>query len=115
LKILTFKNIFWILGGRSKEGGIKILEPYFKKITKAYLIGEATEEFAKILEKNSVNFEKCGNLEIAFKAAYFDAKKSSLTEKTLLLSPACASLDQWKNFEQRGDYFCKLVDELKKS
>jgi len=111
----SFENIFWILGGRPKEGGIKILEPYFKKITKAYLIGEATEEFAKILEKNSVNFEKCGNLELAFKSAYFDAKKSSLTEKTLLLSPACASLDQWKNFEQRGDYFCKLVDELKKS
>jgi UDP-N-acetylmuramoylalanine--D-glutamate ligase len=111
----SFENIFWILGGRSKEGGIKILEPYLKKITKAYLIGEATEEFAKILEKNSVDFEKCGNLERAFKSAYFDAKKSSLTEKTLLLSPACASLDQWKNFEQRGDYFCKLVDELKKS
>ncbi len=111
----AFENIFWILGGRPKEGGISILAPYFSKISKAYLIGEATEEFAKILEKNSVIFEKCGDLEKAFKAAYSDAKKSSLTEKVLLLSPACASLDQWKNFEQRGDYFCKLVDELQKS
>ncbi len=111
----AFENIFWILGGRPKEGGIAILVPYFKKITKAYLIGEATKEFAEILEKNSVNFEKCGDLEMAFKAAYFDAKKSSLTGKTILLSPACASLDQWKNFEQRGDYFCKLVDEISHS
>ncbi|MBU6140028.1 MAG: UDP-N-acetylmuramoyl-L-alanine--D-glutamate ligase [Proteobacteria bacterium] len=111
----AFENIFWILGGRPKEGGISILAPYFNKIAKAYLIGEATEEFAKILEENSVNFEKCGDLKNAFRAAYFDAKKSSLTEKVLLLSPACASLDQWKNFEQRGDYFCKLVDEFWKS
>jgi UDP-N-acetylmuramoylalanine--D-glutamate ligase len=111
----AYENIFWILGGKAKDGGISTLQPYFKKIRKAFLIGEATEEFAQILEKNSVDFEKCGDLKTAFEKAFSDAKKSSLTEKNVLLSPACASFDQWKNFEQRGDYFCKLFDELPKS
>jgi len=108
----AYENIFWILGGRSKEGGIKALAPFFNKIAKAYLIGEAMEEFAKILQENSVDFDRCGDLENAFKIAIKDAEKSSLPKKVILLSPACASLDQWKNFEERGDYFCKLVDEV---
>jgi len=111
----AYDKIFWILGGKAKEGGISSLAPYFKKVHKAYLIGEATEEFSQDLEKNSVNFEKCGDLESAFKKAVFDAKNISLSEKNILLSPACASFDQWKNFEQRGDYFCKLFDELQES
>ena len=110
----SYDNIFWILGGKAKEGGIENLQPYFKKINKAYLIGEATEEFAKTLEKNSVIFEKCGNLENAFKKAFLDAKNNRLSRKNILLSPACASFDQWKSFEQRGDYFCELFDELQK-
>ncbi|MBU6338827.1 MAG: UDP-N-acetylmuramoyl-L-alanine--D-glutamate ligase [Rickettsiales bacterium] len=108
----AYDNIFWILGGRFKEGGIAILKPYFNKIKKAYLIGEASENFAKILDENSVEFEKCGNLENAIKKSFSDAKKYSLKEKNILLSPACASLDQWKNFEERGDFFCKSFDEL---
>ncbi len=111
----AYDKIFWILGGKAKEGGILSLKPYFKKIHKAYLIGEATENFAEILEKNSVSFTKCGNLENAFRAAFLDAKNISLSQKNILLSPACASFDQWKNFEQRGDYFCKLFDELQKT
>ncbi len=111
----AYENIFWIVGGKAKDGGIENLTPYFKKISKAYLIGEATEKFAKTLEKNSVIFERCGDLKTAFEKALDDTKKSSLTEKNILLSPSCASFDQWKNFEQRGDYFCKLFDELPKS
>lgn len=111
----AYDEIFWILGGRPKEGGIAELQPFFKKIVKAYLVGEATEEFAKILEKNSVIFEKCGDLKTAFEKAFSDTKSDSRLEKNILLSPACASLDQWKNFEQRGDYFCKLFDEIRKS
>jgi UDP-N-acetylmuramoylalanine--D-glutamate ligase len=108
----AYDNIFWILGGMAKEGGISSLKPYFKKIHKAYLIGKASEEFSKTLEENSVTFEKCGDLEVAFKKAFSDSKNISLSGKNILLSPACASLDQWKNFEQRGDYFCKLFDEI---
>ena len=108
----AYKNIFWILGGRSKEGGITSLTPYFNKVVKAYLIGEASEDFAKTLEKNSVAFEKCDNLKNAIEKSFADAKNHGLKEKNILLSPACASLDQWKNFEERGDFFCKTFDEL---
>ncbi len=107
----AFDNIFWILGGKPKDGGITSLKPYFKKIIKAYLIGEASDEFAKILTENNVNFEKCYDLKTAFSKSLFDAKNNSLSEKNILLSPACASFDQFKNFEERGDCFCKLVDD----
>ena len=108
----SYDNIFWILGGKAKEGGIESLEPYFSKIKKAYLIGEASDEFAKIFEKNSVNYEKCQTLKNAFDEALIDAKASNLIEKNIILSPACASFDQWKNFEERGDFFCKLVNDI---
>ena len=108
-------NIFWILGGKAKDGGISSLKPYFNKITKAYLIGDASEEFAKTLAESGVFFEKCDNLQNAFEKSVFDAKNNSLSQKNILLSPACASFDQWKNFEERGDYFCKLVDDLQDS
>lgn len=109
----SYDNIFWILGGRPKSGGIDILKPFFSKITKAYLIGESTKDFAIALKNNGVLYEECSILENAFKKAYKDAKNSGLNHKNILLSPACASFDQWKNFEERGDYFCRLFDEIK--
>ena len=112
--LLSFNNIFLILGGIPKENGIGDLAPYFHKVIKVYLIGEATEEFAKVLEKNNVAFEKSNELNVAFKNAFTDAQKSNLLEKNIVLSPACSSFDQWKNFEERGNYFCKLFDELQK-
>ena len=108
----AYDNIFWILGGRPKEGGISTLKPYFKKIFKAYLIGEASDDFAKILSENNVNFEKCFDLKTAFSKSLFDAKNNSLSKKNILLSPSCASLDQFKSFEERGDFFCKLVNDI---
>ncbi len=111
----SYDNIFWILGGKPKEGAISILTPYFNKVVKAYLIGEATEEFAVILENNGVNFTKCGDLKNAITQSFTDAKAYGGTEKNILLSPACASFDQWKNFEERGDFFCKTFDELQNS
>jgi len=107
----AYDNIFWIVGGKAKEGGISSLHPFFKKIIKAYLIGEASDDFAKVFEKNNVNFEKCFDLKNAFSKSLADAKNYSLSKKNILLSPACASFDQFKNFEERGDYFCKLVDD----
>ena len=107
----AYDNIFWILGGRAKEGGIKSLVQYFSKIKKAYLIGEASNDFAKILQDNAVDFVLCEKLDNAFLQAYNDAKNVGY-KCNIILSPACASFDQWANFEHRGDYFCKLVHDL---
>ncbi|MFT6332044.1 MAG: UDP-N-acetylmuramoylalanine--D-glutamate ligase [Lentimonas sp.] len=107
----SFENIYWILGGKSKERGITALEKYFPKVKYAFLIGDATDEFAKTLE-GKVKYFKCKTLEKAFEEANNLALKDSIEEKNILLSPACASFDQWKNFEERGNYFCDLVEDL---
>jgi len=105
------RDIYWILGGKSKEGGITPLESYFPRVAKAYLIGAATEEFAATLG-GKVAFERCGTLDAAVAAAARDAAQSRGAEPVVLLSPACASYDQYKNFEIRGDHFRKLVSAL---
>jgi UDP-N-acetylmuramoylalanine--D-glutamate ligase len=104
-------DIFWILGGKPKQGGITSLEPHFARIRKAFLIGEATEAFAATLS-DKVAFERCGTLEVAVAAAARDAARSGGPEPVVLLSPACASYDQFRNFELRGDAFRALVAGL---
>lgn len=105
------RNIFWIAGGKSKAGGIESLRPYFNRVRKAYLIGEATEEFAATL-CDEVEFVRCGTLDVAVKAAFADAKAQNGSDSVVLLSPACASYDQFKNFEVRGDAFRAAVAAL---
>ena len=105
------RDIFWILGGKPKAGGITSLEPYFARIKKAFLIGEATEDFAATLD-NKVPFERCGTLDKAVAAAARDAGRLGGPEPIVLLSPACASYDQFRNFEVRGEVFCALVAAL---
>ena len=105
------RDIFWIVGGRPKEGGIEPLRDYFPRIAKAYLIGESAEAFAATL-RGSVPFDRSGTLEAALRAAARDAAQSTGSEPVVLLSPACASYDQFKNFEQRGDAFRRLVAAL---
>jgi UDP-N-acetylmuramoylalanine--D-glutamate ligase len=104
-------DIYWILGGRPKEGGIESLTGYFPRIAKAYLIGEATEAFAATLEGH-VAFARCGTLDAAVAAATHDAAACTGGAPVVLLSPACASYDQFKNFEVRGDAFRALVAGL---
>ncbi len=105
-----FNDIFWIAGGRAKEGGIESLAPLFPRIRKAYLIGEAADAFARPLQ--SVPFELCGTLDNAVSAAARDAQKSNAPAPVVLLSPACASFDQFRDYEQRGDAFRALVNNL---
>jgi UDP-N-acetylmuramoylalanine--D-glutamate ligase len=105
------RDIFWILGGRAKRGGITSLAPFFPRIAKAYLIGEATEEFAATLEGKAA-FERCGTLDRAVIAAARDASASRAAQPVVLLSPACASFDQYRNFEVRGDAFGAIVENL---
>jgi UDP-N-acetylmuramoylalanine--D-glutamate ligase len=109
--LLSFEDIFWILGGKAKEGGIEPLRPQFARVRKAYLIGAATEDFAKQLE-GSVAYERCGTLDRAVTAAARDAAASGAAEPVVLLSPACASYDQFANFEVRGDAFRACVKQL---
>ena len=104
-------GIYWIVGGKPKEGGITSLAPYFSRVAKAYLIGAATEEFAAALD-GKVAFERCGTLDRAVEAAARNAARSASAEPVVLLSPACASYDQYKNFEERGVHFRRLVSAL---
>jgi UDP-N-acetylmuramoylalanine--D-glutamate ligase len=80
------------------------------RVKHAYLIGEAAPEFAIWLEKNNVSYTQCGTLEIATQKAHQAAQEKG--HGVVLLSPACASWDQFKSFEHRGNLFSQLVNEL---
>jgi len=107
----SFERIYWIAGGVPKEGGISSLGGFFPKIAKAYLIGEAAPAFAATLGE-AVPFEIVGTLERAVADAAADAEKDANDGIAVLLSPACASFDQYKNFEVRGDAFVRHVAAL---
>src|SRR6202041_3628883 len=96
--LLSFHDIHWILGGRPKAGGVEPLRPLFPRVAKAYLIGVASDEFARTLT-SAVPFERCETLKAAVEAAAEDAVRSTAREPVVLLSPACASFDQFTNFE----------------
>jgi UDP-N-acetylmuramoylalanine--D-glutamate ligase len=107
----SFDNIFWIAGGLAKTGGIGSLLAYAPRIAKAYLVGVAAAEFAETLS-GKVDFVVSETLERAVAEATEDAAKCSKPNPVVLLSPACASFDQYKNFEVRGDAFVAAVSKL---
>jgi UDP-N-acetylmuramoylalanine--D-glutamate ligase len=109
--LVCFSDVFWIAGGRPKAGGIEPLRKFFPRIRKAYLIGEAADEFAATLG-SAAAYEITGTLDNALAAAARDAGASPAREPVVLLSPACASFDQYRNFEVRGDTFRALVRAL---
>jgi len=106
--LASFTDMFWIAGGKPKTGGITSLAGFFPRIRKTYLIGEAAGDFARTLD-GKVAYEIAGTLDRAVLAAARDAAASGLNEPVVLLSPACASFDQYRNFEVRGDKFRELV------
>ncbi|HZP71050.1 MAG TPA: UDP-N-acetylmuramoyl-L-alanine--D-glutamate ligase [Pseudolabrys sp.] len=106
--LASFRDIFWIAGGKPKTGGIGSLAEFFPRIRKAYLIGEAANEFARTLD-GRVPYEITKVLSAAVAAATRDAEASALKEPVVLLSPACASFDQYPNFEVRGKAFTDAV------
>jgi UDP-N-acetylmuramoylalanine--D-glutamate ligase len=107
----AFRDIHWIVGGVAKEGGLEPLRPLFDRVAKAYLIGKSSGEFAAQIGR-SLPVQNCGTLEAAVQAAASDAAQSRAIEPVVLLAPACASYDQFKNFEERGERFRSLVAAL---
>ncbi|MCW6511119.1 UDP-N-acetylmuramoyl-L-alanine--D-glutamate ligase [Lichenifustis flavocetrariae] len=107
----AFRSIHWIVGGVAKEGGLTPLAPFFGNVAKAYLIGKSEDEFAAALD-GRLPYVRCGTLKVAIQAAASDAAQSEADEPVVLLAPACASYDQFRNFEERGDRFRALVTAL---
>ena len=99
--IRAFPNAWWIVGGRPKEEGIDDLVPLFGQVRKAYLIGESTEAFARVLA-GRLDHVKCRTLDVAVQNAFDDARLAGVEGAVVLFAPACASFDQFRDFEQRG-------------
>lgn len=109
--LAAYENIYWIAGGISKSGGFTSMESFHPHIAKAYLIGVAANEIAASLE-GRVAYELCETMPRAVQAATRDAVTSGTSDAVVLLSPACSSFDQFKNFEVRGDAFVEIVSRL---
>jgi UDP-N-acetylmuramoylalanine--D-glutamate ligase len=108
--LACYDAIYWIAGGVPKAGGIASLSEYFPRIRRAFLIGDAADDFAATLG-DAVPHEIAGTLERAIAAA-FAAAKANGGGGIVLLSPACASFDQFADFEARGAAFRALVEAL---
>ncbi len=109
--LACYDTIYWIAGGHPKEGGIDALAPYFGRIRHAFLIGEAALPFSLTLD-GKVGFTISGDLKTAVHQARAQALADKAKGAVVLLSPACASFDQFANFEERGDAFRTLVEAL---
>ena len=106
--LTSFANVFWIVGGKPKPGGFRSLRPALGTVRAGYLIGTAAEEIAADLG-DVVPMHKVGTLEAAVREASAAARASGTGEAVVLLAPACASFDQFVNFEARGDRFRALA------
>ncbi len=106
----SYPRVYWIAGGKPKSDGIAPLQDLFPRVAKAYLIGEAAEQFGRELEGRAP-YEQCGVIDAAVAAAFADAKTSG-EDAVVLLSPACASFDQFSDFEARGEAFRHAVEGL---
>lgn len=109
--LAVYPRIYWIAGGVAKDGGIAELEPFFPRLAKAYLIGQSAGDFADTL-RGKAPVTMAGHLEAAVKLAFADARASGEPHPVVLLSPACASFDQFRSYEDRGDKFRAYVAAL---
>jgi UDP-N-acetylmuramoylalanine--D-glutamate ligase len=105
--LAAFDRIRWICGGQPKTDNLDECAPYFGNVRSAYTIGDAADLFEKLLSPH-IPVKNCGKLEIAMREAAQDSEPGD----TVLLSPACASFDQFRDFEDRGDQFRELVRGL---
>jgi UDP-N-acetylmuramoylalanine--D-glutamate ligase len=105
--LACYDRIVWIAGGMAKEGGIESLRPLFPRVAHALLIGRDAPVLARTLADSGVPHSIPGTLDAAVAAARPLVR--SLRAATVLLSPACASWDQFTGFDARGDRFCELA------
>ncbi len=105
--LAAYPAIHWILGGRAKTEELEACAPHYGHARAAYTIGEAGSMFAKLLSPH-MPVAECGTLDVAVKRA----AEAATPGETVLLSPACASFDQFRDFEARGDEFRALVEAL---
>ena len=111
--LMNHKNIIWIVGGNKKEGEYFHLKNVKKNIIKAFIIGKKRKFFKKQINKK-INFKETVNLKNSVKYIFNEIKLMKLKNKVkykifVILSPASASYDQFKNFEDRGNQFKKIV------
>jgi UDP-N-acetylmuramoylalanine--D-glutamate ligase len=105
--LAAFERIRWICGGQAKTDDLDECAPFFGHVAKAYTIGEAADLFERLLAPH-IPVKNCGKLDEAVRQAATDSEAGD----TVLLSPACASFDQFRDFEDRGDQFRRIVGEL---
>ena len=110
--LAAYHDIYWIAGGQPKQADLDAVLPHLGHVRRAYLIGEAAEQFEHLLD-GKVEIAQSHTLDQAFHAAANHALKEGLANPTVLLAPACASFDQFPNFEARGDAFKALVERLR--
>ena len=103
--LVCYDNIYWIIGGRAKEGGLAGLDPFYPRVRHAYLIGECANDFARQLRGklpfHAMRHARQGGRRCQRRRRSRERKPGAI----VLLSPACASWDQYPNFEARGDHF----------
>ncbi|MEQ8666384.1 MAG: UDP-N-acetylmuramoyl-L-alanine--D-glutamate ligase [Rhodospirillales bacterium] len=109
--LVSYDDIYWIAGGRAKESGFDVLERGLGHVRHALLIGEAAVKLAAYLQ-DKVPYTLSGTLDTAVRQARTLARGQNAKSPVILLSPACASFDQFENFEARGDAFRAIVGEL---
>ena len=112
--LVCYPKIYWICGGLAKAGGIAPLASLFNRVAAAFLIGAAAKPFAATLETAAIPHSDHGDLLTALAAAH-RAAQADPEPSVVLLSPACASFDQWPSFEARGDAFRTAVQALQET
>lgn len=106
--LAAYQHIYWIAGGKPKGDDLSILLPFLPKVKRAYFMGEAQDEFMQFFAPHT-KATACDTLDVALLHAAADAQKEHLEGAVVLLSPACASFDQFDNFEHRGEVFSQLA------
>lgn len=113
--LACYRNIYWILGGKPKDGGLDGLEPLLERVSHAFVIGAAAPDFSRWLARRGVPLTQCDTMARAVPEAHRLAQAGRGQPGgagVVMLSPACASFDQFRSFEHRGDVFTDLVKAL---